>query len=160
MWGYLRHCLQVLSKCVTGSTTLFPNLLQSCYPYISKVFFYYLFMSFFCSRCMLKLNFAIREQQKFVLTGSRLPQPYPGPSEAGRLGRPEPPHFSWENLSLQQEFIVYSRGQLEKQGAGNGTGTGTGTGAGAGPERLRITSLIRAIKWVHRYYRLTIDTID
>ena len=62
MWGYLRHCLQVLSKCVTGSTTLFPNLLQSCYPYISKVFFYYLFMSFFCSRCMLKLNFAITEQ--------------------------------------------------------------------------------------------------
>ena len=39
-------------------------------------------------------------------------------------------------------------GQLEKQGAGNGTGTGTGTGAGAGPERYRITSLIRAIKWV------------
>ena len=23
-----------------------------------------------------------------------------GPSEAGRLGRPEPPHFSWKNLSL------------------------------------------------------------
>jgi len=39
-------------------------------------------------------------------------------------------------------------GQLEKQGAGNGTGTGTGTGTGAGPERYRITSLIRAIKWV------------
>ena len=37
-------------------------------------------------------------------------------------------------------------GQLEKQGVGNGTGTGTG--AGAGPERYRITSLIRAIKWV------------
>jgi len=35
-------------------------------------------------------------------------------------------------------------GQLEKQGAGNRTGTG----AGAGPERYRITSLIRAIKWV------------
>ena len=35
-------------------------------------------------------------------------------------------------------------GQLEKQGVGNGTGTG----AGAGPERYRITSLIRAIKWV------------
>ena len=35
-------------------------------------------------------------------------------------------------------------GQLEKQGAGNGTGTGTGTG----PERYRITSLIRAMKWV------------
>jgi len=32
-----------------------------------------------------------------------------GPSEAGQLGRPEPPHFSWKNLSLQQEFIVYSR---------------------------------------------------
>ena len=29
-----------------------------------------------------------------------------------------------------------------------GTGTGTGAGAGAGPERYRITSLIRAIKWV------------
>jgi len=40
------------------------------------------------------------------------------------------------------------KGQLEKQGAGNGTGTGTGTGTGAGPERYRITSLIRAIKWV------------
>jgi len=23
-----------------------------------------------------------------------------GPSEAGRLGRPKPPHFSWKNLSL------------------------------------------------------------
>ena len=41
---------------------------------------------------------------------------------------------------------LYRKGQLEKQGAGNGTGTGTGTGAG--PERYRITSLIRAIKWV------------
>ena len=30
-------------------------------------------------------------------------QPCTWPSEAGRLGRPEPPHFSW------QMFIVYSR---------------------------------------------------
>ena len=49
--------------------------------------------------------------------------------------------------------VIFSgliNGQLEKQGAGNGTGTGTGVGAGAGagPERYRITSLIRAIKWV------------
>jgi len=36
------------------------------------------------------------------------------------------------------------KGQLEKQGAGNGTGTGMG----AGPKRYRITSPIRAIKWV------------
>ena len=48
------------------------------------------------------------------------------------------------NVMIQPGF----NGQLEKQGAGNGTGTGTGTGTGAGPERYRITSLIRAIKWV------------
>ena len=53
----------------------------------------------------------------------------------------------WNGLqNLKKRHFSY--GQLEKQGAGNGTGTGTGTGAGAGPERYRITSLIRAIKWV------------
>ena len=52
-------------------------------------------------------------------------------------------------LPAGDTYRVYE-GQLEKQGTGNGTGTGTGTGtgAGAGPERYRITSLIRAIKWV------------
>ena len=59
----------------------------------------------------------------------------------------EPAHAAGKRHKIQ---VIGARriGQLEKQGAGNGTGTGTGTGAGAGPERYRITSLIRAIKWV------------
>ena len=51
-----------------------------------------------------------------------------------------------EPLYMMVVQILVAIGQLEKQGAGNRTGTGTG--AGAGPERYRITSLIRAIKWV------------